>query len=72
MRVRGQRVVVEAKDTTRMRLGTWINEAETERLNDDAGVGMVVHKRYGHGQAADQYVTMTLADLVSLINGARP
>ena len=72
MRVRGQRVVIEAKDTTRMRLGTWITETETERLNDDAGVGMVVHKRYGHGQAADQYVTMTLADLVSLINGERP
>lgn len=72
LRVRGQRVVVECKDVARMDLSGWIREAETERGNDDAGVGMVVHKRRGKSLAADQYVTMTLADLVSLINGQRP
>lgn len=72
LRVRGQRVVVECKDVARMDLSGWIREAETERGNDDAGVGMVVHKRRGKSLASDQYVTMTLADLVSLINGERP
>lgn len=72
LRVRGQRVVVECKDVSRMSLSAWITEAETERGNDDAGVGMVVHKRRGKSLASDQYVTMTLADLVSLINGERP
>ena len=72
LKVRGQRVVVECKNTTRMNLGGWITETEIERGNDDAGVGVVVHKRHGKGQPSDQYVTMTLADLVSLINGERP
>ena len=72
LRVRGQRVVVECKDVSRMSLSAWITEAETERGHDDAGVGMVIHKRRGKPLASDQYVTMTLADLVSLINGQRP
>lgn len=72
LRVRGQRVVVECKNTTRASLGTWVTEAETERRNDDAGVGIVAHKRHGKGAAADQYITLTVRDLVSLINGHRP
>lgn len=55
-----------------MSLSAWITEAETERGNDDAGVGLVVHKRRGKSLASEQYVTLTLADLVSLINGQRP
>ena len=35
-------------------------------------VGLVVHKRHGKGQAADQWVTMTLADFVALTTGVRP
>ena len=72
LRVRGQRVVVECKDRGTLDLSGWIRQAETERTNDDAGVGVVVHKRRGKSLASDQYVTMTLADLVSLINGERP
>ena len=67
----GGRVVVEVKNTSRIDLAGWAAEAEVERGNDDATVGMVVHKRHGRGDPADQWVTMTLADLVALINGNR-
>lgn len=68
----GQRVVVECKNEAVAKLGPWAAEAEVERGNDDAGVGMVAHKRHGKGQAGDQWVTMTLRDLVSLVTGDRP
>lgn len=69
----GGRVVVECKNTNRMELGVWIGEAETERGNDDALVGLVVHKRRGFGDKAmgGQYVAMTLDDLVALLAGHR-
>ncbi|NCD26966.1 MAG: hypothetical protein EOL86_15455 [Deltaproteobacteria bacterium] len=67
----GGRIVVECKNTTRTNLAGWATEAEVERGNDDAVAGIVVHKRHGKGQARDQWVTMTLADLVSILTGAR-
>lgn len=72
VRVHGQRVVLEAKNTAKISLGTWAAEAEVERVNDDALVGVVVHKRHGKGSPADQWVTMTLADFVALTTGSRP
>ena len=68
----GQRVVLEAKNTSRINLGTWAAEAEQERVNDDALAGLILHKRHGKGQAGDQWVTLTLRDLVSLLTGTRP
>lgn len=68
----GQRVVLEAKNTARVNLGVWAAEAEAERVNDGALVGVVVHKRHGKGSPADQWVTMTLADFVALTTGTRP
>lgn len=65
----GQRIVIECKNHTKMSLGPWANEAETERGNDDAGVGIIAHKRHGKGAPAEQWVTMTLADLVALLTG---
>lgn len=70
--VYGGRVVVEVKNTTRHQLGAWAAEAEIERGNDDAIAALVVHKRHGKGQPGDQWVTMTLADLVALLTGTRP
>jgi hypothetical protein len=70
--VHGQPVVFEAKNTTRISLGTWAAEAETERLNDDALAGVIVHKRHGRGKPEDQWVTMTLADLTAILTGKRP
>jgi len=72
VRVHGRRVVLEAKNTARINLGSWAAEAEVERVNDDALVGVVVHKRHGKGSAGDQWVTMTLADLAALLTGSRP
>lgn len=72
LRHMGQRIVIEVKDTARWTPSTWLAEAELERCNDDAGVGIVVCKRIGKGAAADQLVMLTLADLVSLLTGTRP
>lgn len=65
----GQKIVVECKNTSRINLGVWATEAEIQRGNDDAGVGIIAHKRHGKGQPQDQWVTMTLADLVALLIG---
>ena len=40
-------------------------------MSTDALVGLVVAKRHGVGDAAAQYVTMTVADLVALLTGHR-
>ena len=67
--VGGGRIVVEAKNTARDNLPAWIKEAEIERGNDDALIGVVAHKRHGSGKPADQYVSMTLATFAILIEG---
>lgn len=72
IRIHGHRVVLECKDVSRLNLAGWVEEAGTERGNDDALIGLVVHKRHGVGAPADQYVTCTLADLVSILTGQRP
>lgn len=71
LRHMGARVVIECKDTAKLSLGPWAAEAETERGNDDAVAGIIAHKRHGRGQAADQWITLTLADFVALLNGNR-
>jgi len=71
VRIHGLRVVLECKNTAKTSLGTWANEAETERGNDDALAGVIVHKRHGKGQPADQWVTLTLADFAAILTGNR-
>ena len=71
VRIWTQRVVLECKDVSKIALSQWAAEAEAERGNDDALAGVVVHKRRGKGRAADQWVTMTLGDFASLVNGNR-
>lgn len=69
----GQRVVIECKEYGgRYQVGPWLAEAEIERGNDDAGVGLVVAKRRGTRDPGEQVVMMTLADLASLLTGERP
>ena len=72
LRHMGLRVVVECKDTTHLAIGSWVAEADIERGNDDAAVGLVVHKRRAKGDPLDQYVTCTVRDLVALLTGERP
>jgi len=69
---RGGRVVIECKDCATLSLGTWTREAEVERGNDDAIAGVVVHKKRGTALIGAQYVTMTVDDLVALLDGVRP
>ncbi len=73
LRHMGQRVVVECKDYGgRYEVGPWLAEAEVERGNDDAAVGLVIAKRRGTTDPGDQVVIMTVRDLISLLTGERP
>ncbi|MBU8819932.1 hypothetical protein KL864_29020 [Mycolicibacterium goodii] len=71
VRAHGQRVVVECKNTARLALPEWTNEAHTEANNDDALVGVVIHKRHGVAAPGRQWVAMTVDDLLALISGSR-
>lgn len=72
VRHRGRRVVIEAKNTARTDLAGWIREAHREAGNDDAAIGVVVSKRHGVGDPAQQWVHMTLADFAWLIGADAP
>jgi hypothetical protein len=60
-------VVIEAKNTASRNLAGWIEETELERVNDNAWLGVVWHKRTGKASAADGYVTMTGAQFTALL-----
>lgn len=69
----GQRIVIEAKDYGgRILASEWLREAEVERINDGAAVGLVVAKRRGKGDPGEQIVLMTLRDLSHLMAGTHP
>lgn len=72
VRVHGQRVVLECKDTAKLELSGFLKEAEAERVNDSALAGAVVFKRVGSRKPEEQVVLMTLADLAALLSGQRP
>lgn len=65
----GERVVIECKNQATLKLSGWLAEAEAERGNDDAQIGVVVHKKRGVTAPGEQYVTMTLDSLVLLLGG---
>lgn len=67
--IRGGRVVVELKNHKRHELAVWLDEAEVERGNDDAAVGVVVFKRRGTTDPAEQYVLMTVEAFARLLEG---
>lgn len=71
VRVHGQRMVLECKDVATLALSGWMREAEDERGNDDALLAAVVHKRRGKGDPLDQWVTLTVRELVALLRGQR-
>jgi len=71
LRIHGQRMVIECKDTARMALPQWVDEAHTEAGNDDALVGIVIHKRRGVADPGKQWVAMTVDDLLALLTGER-
>jgi hypothetical protein len=63
-------IVTEAKSAARMELGTWLAEAEAERVNDGAEFGVVWHKRRGKASPADGFVTMSGASWVAFLRVA--
>lgn len=70
---RGKRVVVEVKDYGgKYQVGPWLDEAETERINDNAEVGLVIAKRRGVSDPLQQVVFMQVSDLIALLIGDRP
>jgi Holliday junction resolvase - archaeal type len=58
----GRKVTVECKNKKRMELSEWLDEAESERINDGGDFCIVIHKRKGKGTKnfGETYVTMTL------------
>ncbi len=69
----GMRIVAELKDYGgRVLVGPWLNEAEVERRNDDAQIGLVIAKRRGTTNPGQQVVFMTVDDLVTLLTNERP
>ena len=61
----------EDTEATRRDLAGWMAEAETQRGNDDALAGVVISKRHGKGDIADQWVHMTMREFVALLLGHR-
>lgn len=51
-------VVIEAKSCRELRLGPWLDEAETERANDRADLGVVWLKRRGRIDAGKGFVLL--------------
>lgn len=70
IRVNGHRIVCECKNHVRLDLAGWYAEASIQAANDDAALGIVIHKRHGTGYPGRSWVTMTLADLAWLIRSA--
>lgn len=66
----GRRVVVECKDYGgKLDMPQWLREAETERVNAKAFVGVVVAKRRGVGDPGQQLVAMTMDTFIHLLKG---
>ncbi|MFJ8785006.1 hypothetical protein [Streptomyces sp. NPDC102476] len=60
-------VVIEVKNCARQELAGWVGEAEVERDNDNASLGVVWHKRRGKGHPADWFVTMSGEQFMALL-----
>lgn len=63
-------VVLEAKSCARVEPGAWVDEANRERDNDGADVGIVWFKRRGRLDPASGYVLMDGETLVKLLRSA--
>ncbi len=81
MTVGGNPVIVECKSTRGLSLGTWQGEARDEACNVAQALlakgrpprkvhAIVVHKRHGKSLGAEQWVTMTVFQLVELLEDA--
>jgi hypothetical protein len=60
-------VVIEVKNCARQELGAWVAEAELERDNDRASLGVVWHKRRGTTDPGRWFVTMSGDQFAALL-----
>ena len=69
--IRGGRVVIECKNysSDRIQIAKWLQEADDERGNDDAVLGVVAVKVRGEGDLGKQLVCMTLDSFAVLLMG---
>ena len=63
-------VVIEAKSAAKVELAAWVDEAETERANDGAAIGIVWFKRRGRTSPGAGFVTMTGDTALALLRAA--
>ncbi len=63
-------IAVEVKACRTMALGSWVDESQVEKVNAEARIGVVWHKRIRHSNPGDWFVTMTGADFVQLLKDA--
>ena len=63
-------VAIEAKSAARAELASWLDEAETERVNDGADIGVVWFKRRGRPSPGAGFVLMHGDALVALLTAA--
>lgn len=63
-------VVIEAKAAARHELAAWLDEANVERDNDGADLGVVWVKRRGKGTPGDAFVVMDGATFAGLLGAA--
>ena len=72
VKIGGQRLIIECKNCPmNVDLPTWLREAHREAGNDDALAGIVIAKRKGITNIGEQFVHMTVDDLLALITGER-
>lgn len=60
-------VVIEVKNCARQELPAWVAEAELERDNDNAALGVVWHKARGTTDPGRWFVTMSGAQFAALL-----
>ena len=63
-------VMIEAKDCKTITIPAWIDEAEVEKANANAEVGVVWWKRRGKTDPGKGFVTMTGEQFVALLKDA--
>jgi len=65
-------VVIEVKNHARMELASWLDEANTEKFNAGAEIGVVWHKRARKGSPGQHYVTLDGESFLVLLKKAFP
>lgn len=66
----GTPFVIECKNHQRLNLAGWISELLTEIANASGVAGVLVHKKRGTTDAAEQYATLPFGMLVQLLKEA--